>query len=100
MQTWRRDCGRICRILSLLIKQIFNALFTYVIKKTEDFEEVFGTNTVDKLPFTEAMLPSLKSLISYLSQIKWSDINVDVIGRIFEGSSESEKKRAMTFKNA
>lgn len=70
-------------------------LFAYAIDKTGDFEEVFGTNTVDKLPFVDATLQSLKELISYLNQIRWSEINVDVIGRIFEGLIYTERRHLL-----
>jgi len=79
----------------LIFKRIFDMLFAYAIDKTGDFEEVFGTNTVDKLPFVDATLQPLKELISYLNQIRWSEINVDVIGRIFEGLIYTERRHLL-----
>jgi len=78
-----------------LFKKLFNVLFEFAIKKTNDFEEVFGSNTVEKLPFTSMMLPSLKELISYISQIRWSDTNVDIIGRIFETLIYTERRHLL-----
>jgi len=79
----------------LIFKRIFDMLFAYAIDKTGDFEEVFGTNTVDKLPLVDATLQPLKELISYLNQIRWSEINVDVIGRIFEGLIYTERRHLL-----
>ncbi len=76
-------------------KRISSALFEYAIKRTGDFEEVFGLNTVDRLPFMPASLPQLKEIIRYLNQIKWSDISVDVIGRIFEGLIYEERRHLL-----
>ncbi|MHA1829280.1 MAG: HsdM family class I SAM-dependent methyltransferase [Candidatus Heimdallarchaeaceae archaeon] len=76
-------------------KKIFEMLFQYAIQRTGDFEEVFGTNTIDRLPIIEATLQPLKELISYLSQIRWSDINVDIIGRIFEGLIYTERRHLL-----
>lgn len=78
-----------------LFKKIFDMLFNYAIERTGDFEEVFGTNTVDRLPFVDAALQSLKELISYLNQIRWSEINVDIIGRIFEGLIYTERRHLL-----
>lgn len=80
---------------SELFKKIFEMLFNYAIERTGDFEEVFGTNTVDRLPFVDATLQPLKGLISYLDQIRWSDINVDIIGRIFEGLIYTERRHLL-----
>ncbi len=79
----------------VLFKKIFDMLFKYAIERTGDFEEVFGSNTVDRLPILEPSLPYLKQLISYLNQIRWSEINVDVIGRIFEGLIYSERRHLL-----
>lgn len=78
-----------------LFKKIFDMLFNYAIERTGDFEEIFGTNTVDRLPFVDATLQSLKELISYLNQIRWSEINVDIIGRIFEGLIYTERRHLL-----
>ena len=80
---------------SELFKKIFEVLFNYAIEKTGDFEEVFGTNTVDRLLFVDATLQPLKELISYLNQIRWSEINVDIIGRIFEGLIYTERRHLL-----
>ena len=76
-------------------KRIANMLFNYAIERTGDFEEIFGVNTVDKLPFAEASLPQLKEIVRYLNQIRWSDISVDVIGRIFEGLIYEERRHLL-----
>ena len=78
-----------------LFKRIFDMLFDYAIKRTGDFEEIFGSNTVDRLPFLEPSLPSIKQLLSYLNQIRWGEINVDVIGRIFEGLIHDERRHLL-----
>jgi type I restriction-modification system DNA methylase subunit len=78
-----------------LFKDIFDTLFKYAIERTGDFEEVFGTNTVDRLPIVDQALPSLKELISYLSQIRWSEIKVDIIGRVFEGLIYTERRHLL-----
>lgn len=80
---------------SELFKKIFDMLFSYAVERTGDFEEVFGTNTVDRLPFMPATLQSVKELISYLNQIRWSEINVDIIGRIFEGLIYTERRHLL-----
>lgn len=80
---------------SELFKKIFEMLFNYAIERTGDFEEVFGTNTVDRLPFVDATLEPLKELISYVNQIRWSEINVDIIGRIFEGLIYTERRHLL-----
>lgn len=76
-------------------KSISDTLFKYAIERTGDFEEVFGSNTVDKLPFMPASLPQLKEIVRYLNQIRWSDIRVDVIGRIFEGLIYEERRHLL-----
>ncbi|RLG75942.1 MAG: hypothetical protein DRO12_04935 [Thermoprotei archaeon] len=76
-------------------KKIANALFSYAIERTGDFEEIFGVNSVDKLPFVDASLPQLKEIVRYLNQIKWSDISIDVIGRIFEGLIYEERRHLL-----
>ncbi len=80
---------------SELFKKIFEMLFNYAIERTGDFEEVFGTNKVDRLPFVDATLKPVKELISYFNQIRWSEINVDIIGRIFEGLIYSERRHLL-----
>jgi len=80
---------------SELFQKIFDMLFKYAIERTGDFEEVFGTNTVDRLPLVDQTLQSLKELISYLNQIRWSEINVDIIGRVFEGLIYSERRHLL-----
>jgi len=73
-------------------KKIADTLFDYAIGKTGDFEEIFGVNTIDRLPFVPASLPQLKEIVRYLNQIKWSDISIDVIGKIFEGLIYQERR--------
>lgn len=80
---------------SEVFKKIFDILFRYAIERTGDFEEVFGTNTVDNLPFMDATLQSLKDLISYLSQVRWSEINIDIVGSIFEGLIYAERRHLL-----
>jgi type I restriction-modification system DNA methylase subunit len=80
---------------SEIFKKIFDILFRYAIERSGDFEEVFGTNTVDKLPFMDATLPSLKELISYLNQVRWSETNIDIIGSIFEGLIYTERRHLL-----
>lgn len=70
-------------------------LFDYAMEKTGDFKEVFGSNTVDRLPIVDQTLSSLGDLISYLHQIRWSDINVDIIGRVFEGLIYTERRHLL-----
>ncbi len=78
-----------------LFKKIFKLLFDFAIEKTGDFEEVFGSNTVERLPFTSSMLPSIKSIISYMSQIRWNSISIDIIGRIFETLIYAERRHLL-----
>lgn len=78
-----------------LFQKIFDMLFKYAMDRTGDFEEVFGTNTVDRLPLVDQTLTPLKELISYLHQIRWSEINVDIIGRVFEGLIYSERRHLL-----
>ncbi len=78
-----------------VFKAIANTLFRYAIRRTGDFEEIFSENIVDRLPFTHASLPHLKEIVRYLSQIRWSDISVDVIGRIFEGLIYEERRHLL-----
>ncbi len=78
-----------------LFKKIFDMLFEYAIERTGDFEEIFGTNVVDRLPIVEPSLSSIKQLLSYLNQIRWGEINVDVIGRIFEGLIYEERRHLL-----
>ena len=70
-------------------------LFEYAMEKTGDFKEVFGSNTVDRLPIVDQTLSSLGDLISYLHQIRWSEINVDIIGRVFEGLIYTERRHLL-----
>jgi len=76
-------------------KKIADTLFAYAIERTGDFEEIFGINTVDRLPFMSASLPQLKEIVRYLNQIKWSDISIDVIGKIFEGLIYEERRHLL-----
>jgi type I restriction-modification system DNA methylase subunit len=76
-------------------KKIAEELFKYAIERTGDFEEIFGQNAVDKLPFMPATLPKLKEIVRYLNQIRWSEINVDVIGRVFEGLIYEERRHLL-----
>ena len=78
-----------------LFKNIFKVLFDFAIEKTGDFEEVFGSNTVERLPFTSNMLPPIKSIISYISQIRWNTISIDIIGRIFETLIYAERRHLL-----
>jgi type I restriction-modification system DNA methylase subunit len=78
-----------------LFQKIFDMLFKYAIERTGDFEEVFGTNTVDRLPLVDQTIQSLKELISYLNQIRWSEVNVDIIGRVFEGLIYTERRHML-----
>jgi type I restriction-modification system DNA methylase subunit len=78
-----------------LFQKIFDMLFKYAIERSGDFEEVFGTNTVDRLPLVDQTLQPLKELISYLSQIRWSEIKVDIIGRVFEGLIYTERRHLL-----
>jgi len=76
-------------------KRIANGLFYYAIEKTKDFEEIFGVNTVEKLPFVDASMPQLREIVRYLNQIRWSEISIDVIGRIFEGLIHEERRHLL-----
>uniref|UniRef100_A0A7J2T9K9 SAM-dependent DNA methyltransferase n=1 Tax=Ignisphaera aggregans TaxID=334771 RepID=A0A7J2T9K9_9CREN len=42
-----------------------------------------------------ATLPKLKEIVRYLNQIRWSEINVDVIGRVFEGLIYEERRHLL-----
>ncbi|RSN75111.1 MAG: hypothetical protein DSO07_07370 [Thermoproteota archaeon] len=70
-------------------------LFDYAIARTGDFDEVFGSNTVDKLPFMPASLSDLNEIVEYLDQIRWSEVSVDVIGRIFENLIHEERRHLL-----
>ena len=61
-------------MFKIMFKKVFDALFDYAIERTGDFEEVFGSNAVDTLPFVMGVIPPLNNLINYLNQIKWSDV--------------------------
>ena len=78
-----------------LFKDIFSLLFDFAIKKSGDFEEIFGSNTVERLPFTSNMLVPIKAIISYVSQIRWSNISIDIIGRIFESLIYAERRHLL-----
>jgi len=78
-----------------LFQKIFDMLFKYAIERTGDFEEVFGTNTVDRLPLVDQTIKELNELISYLNQIRWSEVNVDIIGRVFEGLIYTERRHML-----
>lgn len=78
-----------------LFKDIFNILFDFAIKKSGDFEEIFGSNTVERLPFTSDMLIPIKETLSYISQIRWNNINIDIIGRIFESLIYAERRHLL-----
>jgi len=91
----REDVSKIELLDPVLFKKVFDALFEYAIERTNDFEEVFGSNAVDKLPFVPAVIPVVKELIDYLNQIRWSDVSIDVIGRIFEGLIYKERRHLL-----
>ncbi|MEM4959162.1 MAG: N-6 DNA methylase [Nanopusillaceae archaeon] len=78
-----------------IFKETAEKLFKYAIEKTGDFEEVFGSNTVDNLPVMPASLGKLREIVRYLNQIRWSDIRMDVIGRIFEGLIYEERRHLL-----
>lgn len=78
-----------------LFKDIFNLLFDFAIKKSGDFEEIFGSNTVERLPFTSDMLIPIKEILSYISQIRWNNISIDIIGRIFESLIYAERRHLL-----
>ena len=76
-------------------KKIADELFRYAIERTGDFEEIFSENAVDRLPIMLASLPKLKEIVRYLNQIRWSEINVDIIGRVFEGLIYEERRHLL-----
>ena len=84
-----------------LFSTIFDSLFEYAVKKSGDFEEVFRKeingriDPVDRLPFMSKSLFKIEELIDYLAQIRWSELNVDLIGRIFEGLIHEERRHLL-----
>lgn len=78
-----------------LFRKLAEELFKYAINKTGDFEEVFGTNIVENLPIMPASLESYREIVGYLSQVKWSNVSVDVLGRIFEGLIHEERRHLL-----
>lgn len=75
--------------------KIAKILFDYAIEKSGDFEEIFGANTIDKLPLMHASLPMIRNIVRYLNQIRWSDLSIDVIGRIFEGLIYEQRRHLL-----
>ena len=78
-----------------LFKKIFDSLFQHAIEKTGDFEEVFGGNTVDAIPFVDPSISKLNELLIYLNQIRWGEIGIDIIGRVFEGLIYNERRHLL-----
>lgn len=78
-----------------LFKKIFDEVFKYAIERTGDFEEVFKSNTVDKLTIPPAALSKLDLLLDFLKQISWSSLRSDVIGKIFEKLIHEERRHLL-----
>lgn len=78
-----------------LFRDIFQEIFGYAIKKTGDFEEVFGSNAVDQLYIPEAALSKLDPLLDFLAQISWSTLRSDIIGKIFEKLIHEERRHLL-----
>lgn len=79
----------------VLFKKVTEAIFKYAIERTGDFEEVFASNLVDRAPYTDGEIPILHMLLDYLSQIRWSELSIDVIGRIFECLIHEERRHLL-----
>ncbi|WP_029369034.1 HsdM family class I SAM-dependent methyltransferase [Saccharolobus islandicus] len=78
-----------------LFKKIFDEVFRYAIERTGDFEEVFKSNTVDRLTIPPAALSKLDLLLDFLRQISWSTLRSDVIGKIFEKLIHEERRHLL-----
>jgi type I restriction-modification system DNA methylase subunit len=76
-------------------KRVAGELFKYAMDRTGDFEEVFGSNTVDRLPFMPASLQNIEEIVEYLDQIRWSEVGMDVIGRVFENLIHEERRHLL-----
>ncbi|MGC8556049.1 MAG: HsdM family class I SAM-dependent methyltransferase, partial [Conexivisphaera sp.] len=72
-----------------------HSLFRDAIKRTGDFEEVFGPNLVDRLPLMPASVGALAGLAGYIQRIRWSEMRVDVMGRVFESLIHEERRRLL-----
>ncbi|MGC8773278.1 MAG: HsdM family class I SAM-dependent methyltransferase [Conexivisphaera sp.] len=71
------------------------SLFAGAIEATGDFEEVFGPNLVDRLPLMPASVGALAGLARYIQRIRWSEMRVDVMGRVFESLIHEERRRLL-----
>ncbi len=64
-------------------KQI-DLFFKQAVDETGDYETVFDTDFVDALPIPTESINAIIRLIDYVKAVDYSDIEYDVIGKIFE----------------
>jgi hypothetical protein len=62
---------------------------------SHDYETVFRTNFIDKLPLPTDTVEELVRLARYLSTLDFSSIGYDIIGRVFEKIIPQEERHAL-----
>lgn len=77
------------------LKNIFNGMFSEVIKETKDFEIVFSSDFSDDLPVNSETVKPLLGLFNYIREINWRKIEHDILGKIFEKLIYEERRHLL-----
>jgi len=71
----------------LIWKSFYAHLQTYfdlAIELAGNYETVFQTNFVDRIPIPEDTINEIRKMILYLNTLDYSELSYDVIGKVFE----------------
>ncbi len=73
-----------------LLNKTLRERFDDVLK--HDFEMIFQKSVLDKFEYTEKYIPALKHNVSQISHLKFRELNVDIIGSIYNTLIDNQEQ--------
>lgn len=74
---------------------LIGTFFNIAIQESKDYQTVFQTNFVDKIPLPTNTMNELVKAIQYLQSLDYSVLGYDIIGKVFEKLIPTEEKHAL-----
>jgi len=74
---------------------LLQVYFNIAIKESKNYQTVFQTNFVDKIPTPTNTISELLKIIQYLQSLDYSVLGYDIIGKVFEKLIPKEERHTL-----
>ena len=83
------------KVTSSSFHSLLETFFNIAIQESKDYQTVFQTNFVDKVPLSTSTINELQKIIQYLQSLDYSILGYDIIGKVFEKLIPKEERHTL-----